>query len=93
MKTIEIIIPEEIIDILGSEEEAKKKAKEALVLDLVRRGKVSKQKAAELIGINLWDLPDFLAKYQIPWFDYSKEDLEKDLDALKKLEKAEKALD
>ena len=93
MKTIEIIIPEEIIDILGSEEEAKKEAKEALVLDLVRRGKVSKRKAAELIGINLWDLPDFLAKYQIPWFDYSKEDLEKDLDALKKLEKAEKALD
>ena len=93
MKTIEIIIPEEIIDILGSEEEAKKEAKEALVLDLVRRGKVSKQKAAELIGINLWDLPDFLAKYQIPWFDYSKEDLEKDLDALNKLEKAEKALD
>jgi len=85
MRIIEIVIPDEIIDLLGSEKEAKKEAKEAFVLDLVRRGKVSKGKAAELIGINLWDLPEFLAKYRIPWFDYSKEDLQKDLDALKEL--------
>lgn len=71
MKVIEIIVPEEIIDLLGSEEEAKKEAKEPFALDLVRRGKMSKGKAAELIGINLWDLPEFLSKYQIPWFDYS----------------------
>ena len=83
MKIIKIVIPDEIINLLGSEEEAKKEVKEALVLDLVRRGKVSRQKAAELIGINLWDLPEFLAKYRIPWFDYSKEDLQKDLDALR----------
>ena len=85
MRVIEIIVPEEIIDLLGSEEEAKNEAKEAFVLDLVRRSKVSKGKAAELIGINLWDLPEFLSKYLIPWFDYSKEDLQKDLDALKEL--------
>lgn len=69
MKVIEIAIPEEIISLLGSEEEAKKEAKEALILDLVRRGKISKAKAAELMGISLWDLPEFLAQYQIPWFN------------------------
>ena len=92
MRTIEIVIPEEIIGLLGSEEEARKEAKEAFVLDLVRRGKVSKGKAAELIGIKLWDLPEFLVKYRIPWFDYSKEDLQKDLDTLKESERSERTI-
>lgn len=87
MKTITIEIPDEIINLLGSEEETVKEAKEALVLDLVRRGKVSKGKAAELVGISLWDLPDLLAKYRIPWFDYSKEELQRDLDRLKEINK------
>lgn len=85
MKVIEIAIPEEIISLLGSEEEVKKEAKEALILDLVRRGKISKAKAAELMGISLWDLPEFLAQYQIPWFNYSEEDLKEDLATLKEL--------
>jgi len=85
MRIIEISIPDEIVKLLGSEEEAEKEAKEALVLDLVRRGKISKAKAAELIGMNLWDLPKLLEKYRIPWFDYSREDLEKDLDTLKRV--------
>ena len=85
MRIIEISIPDEIISLLGSEEEVKKEAKEALVLDLVRRGKISKVKAAELIGMNLWDLPEFLNKYRIPWFDYTKEDLQKDLDTIKRV--------
>jgi predicted HTH domain antitoxin len=87
MKTIAIEIPDEIINLLGSEEEAVKEAKEALVLDLVRRGKVSKAKAAELVGISLWELPDLLAKYRIPWFDYSKEELQRDIDRLKEIKR------
>ena len=83
MKIIEISVPEEIITLLGSEEEAKKEVKEAFILDLVRRGKISKGKAAELMGLNLWDLPPFLAQYQIPWFSYSQEDLDRDLTVLK----------
>jgi len=86
MRIIKISLPDEIINLLGSEEETIKEAKEALVLDLVRRGKVSKAKAAELIGISLWDLPAFLNDYQIPWFDYTEEDLQKDLDTLKEVE-------
>jgi len=93
MKIIEIAVPEEIINLVGSEEKAKEEAKEALILDLVRRGKMSKGKAAELIGINLWDLPEFLTKYRIPWFDYSKEDLQQDLNSLKNLEKSERGVD
>ena len=53
MKIIEIPVPEEIIDLLGSEDAARQGAREAFVFDLVRRGKISKGKAAELLGISL----------------------------------------
>lgn len=83
MKAVTIELPPELLQLLGSEEEAKRDAKVALVLDLVRRGKLSRAKAAELLGMTLWDLPALLAQYRIPWFDYSPEDLQRDLQALR----------
>ena len=85
MKIIEILVPEEIVNLLGSEDAVRKEAREAFILDLVRRGKVSKGKAAELLGISLWDLPDLITQYQMPWFSYSQEELERDLETLREI--------
>ena len=85
-RTISIEVPDELLELLGSEEEIGKEAKQTLILDLVRRGKISRAKAADLLGINLWDLPEFLSGYEIPWFDYSREQLEEDMKALRDLE-------
>ena len=84
MKAVTIDIPAEFLELLGSEEEAKRGAKVALILDLVRRGKISRARAAELLDIPLWDLPTLLAQYRIPWFDYSPEDLRRDLETMRK---------
>jgi predicted HTH domain antitoxin len=89
MKIIEIPVPEEIVNLLGSEEAVRKEAREAFVFDLVRRGTISKGKAAELLDISLWELPELIAQYQIPWFSYSLEELEKDLETLRKLKRDE----
>ena len=70
----------------GSEEEAKRGAKVALILDLVRRGKLSRAKAAEPLQMPLWDLSGLLAQYRIPWFDYPPEDLRRDLETLSQQE-------
>ncbi len=83
MKALTIEVPLELLELLGSEEEARRGAKVALILDLVRRGKLSRAKAAELLGVSLWDLPALLAQYRIPWFDYSGEDLQRDLSTLR----------
>lgn len=80
--TVTIEIPTELARLLGSEEEAKRETKTALVLDLVRRGKISRAKAAELLQLSLSDLPDLLAQYRIPWFDYSADELDRDLQSL-----------
>lgn len=79
MKTLKLEVPDEVVKLLGSVDAATKEAKEALVLDLVRRDKISRSKAAELLKLNLWDLPGLLARYKLPWFDYTKEELEADL--------------
>jgi len=81
MKALTIELPPELLQLPGTEEEAKREAKTALVLDLVRRGKISRAKTADLLQLSLWDLPALLARYHIPWFDYCAEDLRKDLSA------------
>ena len=83
MKTVTLQLPAELLELLGSEEEAKREAKVALVFDLVRRGRLSRAKAAELLEMPLAELPALLAEYGIPWFDYSTEDLERDLEFLR----------
>jgi len=85
MGKLTIDISDELLKLFPSKKEAKSEAKQAMVFDLVRRGKISKGKAAELLGISLWDLPELLAQYDIPWFDYSPADLKHDLDTLKDL--------
>jgi len=84
MGRLTIDISNELIKLFPSKKEAEFEAKQAMVFDLVRRGKISKGRAAELLGISLWDLPELLAQYDIPWFDYSPDDLKHDLETLKK---------
>jgi len=87
MKRITIEVPEELISLVGSDEEAQTEAKEALVFNLVRRGKISKGKAAELLGVVVWELPNLLAKYQIPWFTYGLKEVEEDVKRLREVER------
>ena len=84
--TVQIDVPDTLLNLIGSPEAAKVEAKEAFVLNFVRKGQISRSKAAELLGVSLWELPELLAKYEIPWFHYRKEDVEQDLKTLKEQE-------
>jgi len=55
------------------------KAKEAAVMELLRKGKISQGKAAELLEISRHDLFDFMAKFDIPVIEMTKEELKKEL--------------
>jgi len=77
-----IDLPTGLLQVLGSEDEVRQEAKTALILDLVRRGKLSRARAAEFLQIPLGDFPALLAQYRIPWFDYSPEMLREDLSTL-----------
>jgi predicted HTH domain antitoxin len=83
MKAVTIEVPPELAKLLGSEDEVRREGKVALVFDLVRLGRISRAKAAELLEMPLSDLPALLARYRIPWFDYSVEEMERDLQSLR----------
>lgn len=58
---------------------ALKKGKEAVVLELLREGKISQGKASELLEISRYDLFDLMAKHDIPIIDMTEEELKEEL--------------
>lgn len=61
------------------DKEALKNAKESLVLEYLRKGKISQGKAVELLEISKHDLFDLMAKYDIAVIDMTEEELKEEL--------------
>lgn len=78
----ELELPEELLNLFDSQETANREAREAFVLDLLRQEKISQGKAAELLGVTRWDLPELLSKHHIPAISLEPEELAQDLRAL-----------
>jgi predicted HTH domain antitoxin len=55
------------------------KAKEALVMELLREHHISQGKAAEILGMSRHDLFDLMTKYQVPVIDLTAEELDAEL--------------
>jgi len=68
-------VPEEDL----KDKEVLMKAKQAAVMELLRKGKISQGKAAELLDISRHDLFDLMAKYDIPVIEMTKEELKREL--------------
>lgn len=84
MKPVTIELPAQLVELFGSEEGAKQGAREAIVLDLLRQGRLSRGKAAELLGIPMSELPELLGRYRIPWFGSSTDEVQRDVETLRK---------
>ena len=67
-------LPEELKD-----EEVLKKGREAIVMELLRKGEISQGKAAELLEIDRHALFDLMDKYDVPAIDMTEEELEEEL--------------
>jgi predicted HTH domain antitoxin len=74
----EVELPDEVLAQLR-EEEIVTKAREALVMELLREHHLSQGKAAEILGINRSDFFDLMTKYQIPVIDLTAEELAAEL--------------
>jgi predicted HTH domain antitoxin len=71
-------LPDEVVKHVPAKELAEK-AKEALVMELLREHQLSQGKAAEILEISRYDLFDLMSKYHIPVIDLTHEDLEAEL--------------
>ena len=60
--------------------EAERKAREAFIMELLRQGNISAGRAAELLGIDRWQLSDLMGFYRIsPFAPQTSEELEREV--------------
>jgi predicted HTH domain antitoxin len=72
----ELNLPEELVETFESEEQASQEAKQAFVMDLLRHGKISQGKAAEVLGLDRWALMDLMRSHRIPAVELSTNELD-----------------
>jgi predicted HTH domain antitoxin len=75
---IELELPEEIVEYLGTQE-LDKSIKELIVLNLLREHKISQGKAKEILGISKSELIELMMLHSIPAIDLSTEELKEEL--------------
>ncbi len=67
--------------------EVAKKGKEAMVLELFQKDKISSGYAADLLGLCLADFMELLKQKEIPFTHYTKNDFQRDLKAIARYKK------
>ncbi len=65
-RTLALELPDELVALLGPPEAAVAKAKEALVLELLREARISQSQAADLLGVTRWEILERMAEHAIP---------------------------
>ncbi len=87
--TLLIEVPDDLVQLLGSPQEVQAKAKQALILALLREGRVSQGRAAELLGITRWHLIDLMAEHDIAAGPRTKDEVDAELDGARRHLKAD----
>lgn len=82
--TITVDLPTELVALLGSSEALAARARQSLVLNLLREAEISQGKAARLLGVTRHDILEFMARYQIPSGPETAEEADQDVDAARR---------
>ena len=77
--SVELELPDEVAERLRGQD-VSAKAKEALIMELLREHHLSQGKAAELLGLRRIELFPLMSKYQVPAIEMSPEELRSELD-------------
>ena len=81
-RTLSVELPEELVALLGSPEAVAAKAKEALILELLREARISQGKAARLLGISRWEILDLMARHRISSGPETAQEMRQEVDDL-----------
>ncbi len=83
--TLAFELPVELVARLGSPEEVAAKAKEALLLELLRQAQIGQSKAAELLGITRSDLLELMSQHEVPSGLATSQDVDEELETARSL--------
>jgi predicted HTH domain antitoxin len=83
---LEIALPADVAALLGeTDEQRDRRAREALVLHLLREGDISQSQVADLLDITIHDVIDLMARYDIPAGPRSVEELLREVEAVERV--------
>ena len=84
--TVNLDLPRNLIGTLNvPEDQLVSRIKELIALELFREAKISSGKGAELLGISKVEFIRLLARYDVPYFRQSPEELASEVDMLDSL--------
>lgn len=75
MRKVLVELPDELLDLVGGQEQASHLMTQAAVAELVRRRAISSGRASELLGVDRWDLADLLNTFEVSVVGFSSNDL------------------
>jgi predicted HTH domain antitoxin len=83
---ISIVLDKKFLSFIAKKKkDIPQRLRELSILELYRRKEISSGKAAELLGMQRFEFVRYASRLGIPFFDMSKEELERDLEALRKI--------
>jgi predicted HTH domain antitoxin len=83
-KTITLELPEDLVALLGPPDTISVRAREALVLQLLREAQISQGRAARLLGLTRGDMLRVMAEQRIFSGPETAEEAERDVEAARK---------
>jgi predicted HTH domain antitoxin len=89
MTRLDVPVPDELVQFLGSEEAAREHLRRTAVLDLVKRQVISQGRGAELLGMSLWDFRGLMADADVPVISLAEGELDEGHQSLKRALNAE----
>ena len=84
-KTVTLELPESLAKHWKSEEDLTQDMKEALVLDLIRKQRITWRQGAQFLNKSYKGFLHFMFENEVPVLDCTPEELDDDLETLKKL--------
>lgn len=86
MSPVQVQLDEDLVELLEElHRPARRAARELIVLELYRLGEISSGKAAELLGVGREEFIRRASEQGIPYFQLQGDELQRELDASKKL--------
>jgi predicted HTH domain antitoxin len=83
---VPVELDRDLVDLLEElRRPAKKAARELIVLELYRQGDVSSGRAAQLLNMQREEFIRYASKQGIPYFQIDRDELQQELEAIKKL--------
>jgi predicted HTH domain antitoxin len=82
MLSMNLELPEELVALLGSPEIAAARARESLILELLRESVIGQGKAAQLLGIGRSEILALMAHHRIPSGPETAEEMRQEVEDL-----------